>query len=210
MKAFVCACLCGLLITASAQMKYSDAKFGVSFEYPRGYVLKKGPLDKNKDIGMGYLGPVPMEFVVPGGVRIATIEAPAGSYPGTDFVSAFFTVSVNPYLTNAKCKQFTDDLAVARQKELMKEISGVKFYGVQVGSAGLSHQFSGVYFYGFSEGSCYEIGYGVATAGYGAIDGIKQVDSRGIFSTLENVLSTVSLRMLRPSGAAKGHQSRSS
>ena len=113
MKTFIALCLCGLSITASAQLKYSDTKYGVSFQYPKGYDLKEGTLG-DQDAGMGYLGPIPMEFVAPGGVRVVTIETPTDSYPGTDFVNAFFTVSINPYLTKGECEQFTDYPAAAR------------------------------------------------------------------------------------------------
>jgi hypothetical protein len=195
MKTFIAICFCGLSISASAQMKYSGTKFGVSFQYPRGYVLKEGVFDKNKDTGMGYLGPVPMDFVAPGGVRVATIGTPTGSYPGTDFVNAFFTVSVNRYLTNAECEQFADDFALASRKKPVKKISGVNFQGIRIGTAGLGHQFSGAYYHGFSGGYCYELGYGVATAGYGAVDGMKHVDSAEVFSILEKVLGTVMLRI---------------
>jgi hypothetical protein len=71
-------------------LKYSDTKYGVSFQYPKGYDLKEGALG-DQDTGMGYLGPTPMEFVAPGGVRVVTIETPTDSYPGTDFVNAFLS-----------------------------------------------------------------------------------------------------------------------
>jgi hypothetical protein len=193
-KTFIAICLCGLSIMATAQLKYSGTKYGISFQYPEGYILKEGALD-NKDTGIGYLGPTPMEFVAPHGVRAVTIEAPNGSYPGTDFVNAFFTVSINSYLTKAECEQFTDDRALAPRKELVKEISQLKFQGAGIGFGGAGHQFSGVYYHGFSEGSCYEVGYGMATAGYGAVEGMKRVDSAKVFSILERVLSTVTIRI---------------
>jgi hypothetical protein len=194
METFIALCLFGLSITASAQLKYSDTKYGVSFQYPKGYDLKEGAL-AHEDTGMGYLGPTPMEFVAPGGVRVVTIETPNGSYPGTDFVNAFFTVSINPYLTNAECEKFTDDRALAPRKEHVKKISGTKFQGVGIGFGGLGHQFSGVYYHGFSGGSCYELGYGVATAGYGAVDGMEHIDTAEVFSILEKVLGTVTMRI---------------
>ena len=200
MKTFIALCFCGLSITASAQLKYFDPKSGVSFRYPKGYDLIEGTLG-NKDPGLGYLGPTPMEFVAPGGVRVVTIETPTDSYPGTDFVNAFFTVSINPYLTKGECDQFTDDPA-ATWKQPVKKISGVEFHGVRVSFGGLGHQFSGTYYHGFSRGSCYELGYGMATAGYGAVDGMKQVDYGKVFSILEKVLGTVTMRTPATGAAA--------
>jgi hypothetical protein len=210
MKTFIALCLCGLSITASAQLKYSDTKYGVSFQYLKGYVLKKGTLG-DQDTGMGYLGPILMEFVAPGGVRVVTIETPTDSYPGTDFVNAFFTVSINPYLTRGECDQFIDDPPLALLEELhvkkipkepVKTISDVRFQGVRIGFSGLGHQAGGPYYHGFSRGFCYELGYGIATAGYGAVDGMKQVDSAKVFSILENILKTVTIRTPARAGAA--------
>jgi hypothetical protein len=193
MKAFIALCLCGLSITASAQLKYFDTKSGVSFRYPKGYDLKEGTLG-NKDPGLGYLGPTPMEFVAPGGVRVVTVETPAGSYPGTDFVNAFFTVSINPSSTMSECEQFTDEHAIGPPKEPVKVISGVEFHGARISDAGLGHQFGGTFYHGFLRGVCYELGYGLATAGYGAVDGMKQVDGAKVLSILENILKTVTIR----------------
>jgi hypothetical protein len=147
---------------------------------------------------MGYLGPTPMEFVAPGGIRVATADAPADSYPGTDFNSAFFTVSINPHLTAAECERFTDSpLAtqnlVAPKEQPVKKINGVEFHGVGLGFGGLGHQFSGAYYHGFSRGSCYELGYGMATSGYGAVDDMKQVDHGKVSTILEKILSTVAI-----------------
>jgi hypothetical protein len=77
----------------------------------------------------------------------------------------------------------------------VKKIGGVNFQGVRIGFGGMNHQFFGAYYHGFSGSSCYELGYGMATAGYGAVDGMKRVDSKEVFSILENVLVTVTMRV---------------
>ncbi|MBS1867537.1 MAG: hypothetical protein JSS69_16610 [Acidobacteria bacterium] len=55
------------------------------------------------------------------------------------------------------------------------------------------HQFSGVYLHGYSEESCYEIGYGIATAGYGAVDGIKKVNNQAVLQRLEKIVESISI-----------------
>jgi hypothetical protein len=104
-KVLLTICVLWLAPVLTAQSKYSNSTYGISLRYPKDYELKEGKLAKN-DRGLGYLGPIPMEFVAPGGVRVVTIEAPPNSYPGTDFVNAFFTVSVNRYLTKDECREF--------------------------------------------------------------------------------------------------------
>jgi hypothetical protein len=187
-------CQSPLSISVSAQLQYSDTKSGISFQYPEGYDLKVGDLGDH-DTGIGYLGRTPMEFVGSGGVRVVTVEPPVDSYPGTDYVNAFFTVSIDPRLSKGECEKFADDPLAARKLQAVKKISGIEFHGAQVGLGGLGHQFGGFYYHGFSRGSCYELAYGLATAGYGAVDGMKQVDNGKVFSILEKVLSTVTVRL---------------
>ena len=63
-----------------------------------------------------------------------------------------------------------------------------------MGDAGLSHQASGVYYHGYSRGLCYEVAYGLATAGYGAVDGMTKLDEGKVFAILEMILGTVTVR----------------
>src|ERR1700688_4787811 len=149
-----------------------------------------------------------MEFSAPGGVRLATVETPTGSWPGTDFINAFFTVSINSFLTRSECDRVLDDrpprLLPGEKipQEPVKKIGGVNFQGFRIGFGGLGHQFSGVYYHGFLQGSCYEFGHGLATAGYGAVDGMKHVDDKEVFSILEKTLETVAIRPLAAGAAA--------
>ena len=82
---------------------YSDSNSGVSFNYPRKFELASGD---NAQPQFADLGAVPMNFVQPGGATVATVALPQGSYPGTDFTSAFFNVNVNRSLSEQECAQF--------------------------------------------------------------------------------------------------------
>src|SRR5207344_2883715 len=75
----------------AAIVTYSDPKTGVSFRYPRKYELASG--DKVQPAIDG-LGPVPMNFVQPGGAAVAMVAVPPALYPGTDLTTAFFHVNV--------------------------------------------------------------------------------------------------------------------
>ena len=107
MRLFVAVCLLGMPITLAAQTTYTNPQYAISLKHPSEYVMTEGELGQ-KNIQLGYLGSIRMEFVAPGGVRVVTFEAPKGSYPGTDFVNAFLTLSVNRYLTGEECRQFPD------------------------------------------------------------------------------------------------------
>ena len=170
---------------------FQDDAYGVSIDFPKNYDLREGDLP-DMDRGLGYLGKIPMEFPVAGGVRLATVEVPRSAHPGTDFVNAFVTVSVFPNTTEAECSRFrsaSDENATSQRRT----INGIEFQAKEESAAASMHQFSGVYLHGYSEESCYEIGYGIATAGYGAVDGIKKVNNAAVRQKLEKIVDSISI-----------------
>lgn len=171
--------------------QFFDEAFGVSFEFPKNYELFEGDLP-DMDRGLGYLGKIPMDFSSEGGVRIATIEVPRSAHPGTDFVNAFLTVSVFPNVTPAQCEEFNSADADGTPW-LTRKIDGIEFHGRRETAAASMHQYSGTYLHGHSEQSCYEIGYGIATAGYGAMDGIKKVNNEAVLRKLDRILDSLTI-----------------
>ena len=85
-----------------ATVNYTDKTYGVTFEYPRRYAIETG--DAAAELLMS--NPVPMNFVQPGGVALATVELPETGFVNTDFSSAFFNVSVHKNLSADECKEF--------------------------------------------------------------------------------------------------------
>ena len=193
MKILFTFCFCGWSIMCFGQTTYTSKNYGISFTYPKAWDIKEGDLGGG-DWEPGYLGSIPTEFVAPGGVRVVTVETPKDAYPGTDLTLAFFTVSVNQHLARRECEQFPDDVSGTR-KPITKKIGGIVFHGLEQGEAAMNHQFAGTYYHGFSEGWCYELGEGVATAGYGAVDGMKKVDEAKLFAILDRILQTVTIRV---------------
>jgi hypothetical protein len=170
---------------------FDDDVYGVSFDFPKNYDLHEGDLP-DMDRGLGYLGKIPMEFSAPGGVRLATIEVPRGAHPGTDFVNAFLTVGVLPNISESQCAQFSPAIEDGDQLHTRK-IDGIEFRGRKESSAASMHQFSGTYLHGYAEESCYEIGYGIATAGYGAMDGVKKVNNQTVLQKLDKILDSINI-----------------
>src|SRR5271170_1287936 len=83
---------------------YADKTTGVSFQYPRKYVLKTG--DAADELISS--DPVPMDFVQPGGGAVVAVAIPEDVYPKSDLASAFFDVSVNKSLTAEQCGEFSE------------------------------------------------------------------------------------------------------
>jgi hypothetical protein len=175
---------------------YKNADYGVSFRYPKYYSLKEG---EDANLQWDGLGPVEMNFVQPGGSTLTAVELPPSMYPGTDFTSAFFNVSVNPTLTSAQCGQFAwPQTAGPGDEPLIPEKTKVgvtEFDGIQASAATQMQQADAKYYHIFQNGMCYEFALGVETAASDdPADGIKPVDREQIFRRLNWILSTVKIQ----------------
>jgi hypothetical protein len=177
-----------------ANVTYSDANSGVSFLYPRKFALTSG--DKAQP-QLAAVGDVPMNFVQPGGVAVATVALPGGSYPGTDFASAFFNVNVNRSVSEQECAHFAfvdtrnaDGEPVDAEKV---KIGSTDMEMTSDFSANAIKQAEAQYYHRYENGVCYEYVLGLGTAGYGTKDGIEPVNRDGVFAKLEKILATVKI-----------------
>ena len=93
-----------------ATVTYADQTYGVTFEYPRKYGLETG----NAATELVASSPLPMNFVMPGGVALAAVELPETAFADTDLSAAYFNVSVNKDVTAEQCAEF----AVPQPKEV--------------------------------------------------------------------------------------------
>ena len=174
---------------AATSLQYSNEEYGVAFDAPKGYVLKEGDLPE-MDRGLGYLGPIPMHFAVSGGVRLATVEPPVGLHLGTNFVNEFFTISAHYGAGEAVCADFNIP-AESRGAPVTRTVDGIEFHGFAEHTAASMHQYSGIYLHAFSNDTCYEIGYGVATAGTNSSGSLKNINEENLMVKLERFLSNV-------------------
>jgi len=177
-----------------ANVTYSDANSGVSFLYPRKFALTSG--DKAQP-QLAVMGDVPMNFVQPGGVAVATVALPGGSYPGTDFESAFFNVNVNRSVSEQECAHFAfvdtrnaDGEPVDAEKV---KIGSTDMEMTSNFSASAIKQAETQYYHSYENGACYEYVLGLGTAGYGAKNGIEPVNRDEVFAKLEKILATVKI-----------------
>ena len=176
-----------------ANVTYSDANSGVSFLYPRKFALASG----GKEPQLSGMSDAPMNFVQPGGVAVATVELPSGSYPGTDFASAFFNVNVNRNVSEQECGHFAfvdshnvNGGPVAAEKV---KIGSTDMETTSNFSASAMTQTETQYYHSYQNGACYEYVLSVGTAGYGVKDGVEPVNRDEVFATLEKILATVKI-----------------
>jgi hypothetical protein len=175
------------VVQRSSTVGYADPTYGVSFRYPRTYTLltpEKAKLNQS-------MGEIPMNFVKPGGVELATIGLPGA--PAT----SLFKVSVNKGLTAQQCEQFADpdaaDVASNSPVDTSDEsipskvsLRGVEFSRVEVGT----EQSDLRYYHHFENGACYEFVMGVKDSP----ENKKPVDHFELFDKLERILATVKIK----------------
>src|SRR6202162_2653080 len=180
-----------------ANVTYSDANSGVSFLYPRKFTLASG--DKAQpQLAAVSINDVPMNFVQPGGVAVATVALPGGSYPGTDFASAFFNVNVNRSVSEQECAHFAfvdtrnaDGEPVDAEKV---KIGSTDMEMTSDFSANAIKQAETQYYHSYENGACYEYVLGLGTEGFATEGGIEHVNRDEVFAKLEKILASVKIK----------------
>jgi hypothetical protein len=172
---------------------YTDPTYGVSFRYPRKYTLKNGD---DAQVELAELGPVPLNFVQPGGVTVVSVEMPEGSYPKTDFTSAILNLNVNRSMTAEECSQFS--LANSADPDHPVQPSKVKvgereFDEMEAIAEQGKAQADARYYHVFQDGACYEFALALGTADSTDMEAVSPVDRDTVFAKLEKILSTVKI-----------------
>jgi hypothetical protein len=175
-----------------ANVTYSDANSGVSFLYPRKFSLATG--DKGQP-QLAAVGEVPMNFVQPGGVAVASVSMPGSLYRGTDFESAFFNVNVNRNVSEEQCGQFafvdTSDADGETVDAERVKVGSIEMEMTSGFSANIMKQAETQYYHEYENGACYEYVLGLGTEGFATEGGIRHVDRDEVFARLEKILATV-------------------
>lgn len=186
----------------AATLSYVNHDYGVSLSFARNYLLKAG---KDVPVASAATEPIPMNFVHAGGVKLAAVQMPGDSYPGTDFKSAALSVSVNPGMTSEACAQFGSPESTAgidgssQAEPAQSNIAQVKVGAIQfdevenLGGSMMKHA-DAKYYHVFSNGACYEFALGIATDGDANLDEVTPVDRGQVFAKLEKILATVNLQ----------------
>src|SRR3984893_8815820 len=178
---------------------YSDKTYGVSFQYPRKYALETGDA-ANELIASGL---VPMDFTQPGGTALAAVSLPATSFPGTDFESGLFNVSVNKNISAEDCGKFSvpapdpnapaDSGTQANPASPKLMLGELELQSREAVAAEGSKESDAKYFHVFQNGACYEFALKVGTIASGTETATKHIDHDKVFSRLEKILATLKI-----------------
>jgi hypothetical protein len=180
-----------------ANVTYSDANSGVSFLYPRKFALASGDKAQPQPAAVS-MSDAPMNFVQPGGVAVANVALPGGSYPGTDFASAFFNVNVNRSVSEQECAHFAfvdtrnaDGEPVDAEKV---KVGSTDMEMTSDFSANAIKQAETQYYHSYENGACYEYVLGLGTEGFATEGGIEHVNRDEVFAKLEKILASVKIK----------------
>lgn len=184
---------------APATVTYADKTSGISFQYPRKYALETG--DAANELVSS--GPVPMDFVQPGGVALAAVAMPESAYPNSDLASAYFNVSMNKTLTAEQCGEFSvpqatsaapADTPVQAKAQLSKLMIGdMELQSTENTASQGTREETAKYYHVFENGACYEFALNVVTTKVENEGGTKHVDRDQVFQRLEKILATVKI-----------------
>jgi hypothetical protein len=175
-----------------SSVAYLDSGSGVSFRYPREYMLTTPQKVK---LNSELLDRVPMNFVEPGGVKVATVALPG------KLATPLLGVNVHKGLTAGQCEQFANpdaaDVAASSKSDPDDESIPVKvsmrgrdFIRVETGN----EQTDTRYYHHFENGACYEFVLAVAESP----DNKIAVDHFEMFDNLERILASLEIKSGAP------------
>ena len=192
---------------APVTVNYEDGTSGLSFHYPRKYALKTG--ENAEEVASS--SAAPMNFVQPGGARMAAVIIPATAYPKSDLISAIFDVSVNKTITAEQCAQFstvqtssqknTDPSSEPVPKPLLGDL---ELQSAESESNTGARKETTKYYHVFENGGCFEFALDVATTGMEPDEGGKAIDRDEVFNRLEKILNTVKISPIEQSSQTAG------
>ena len=175
---------------------YSDPDYGVSFRYPRKYTLM-GSDNNEQTRELMEQEQVAMNFVQPGGIAVAKVEVPQGTFPGSDLSYAAFNLNVNKSLTENECYQFAlpgadgaDSSAASPSKV---KLGVMEFQEVENLSGPVSRQSDAKYYHVYDNAACYEFALGLATED-GTEEELTPVNREEVFQKLEKILASVKIK----------------
>jgi len=175
---------------------YSKSEYGVQFEYPSIYTLKKVGADN--DVGGSvdddYWMPPLMNFVTPGD-RIATVEILSELFPllpETNFEGAYFSLSINKNLNSNECKKYLGNSDAPVEMTETRVINGTTLY--KGTSEGFQHSHYGLdeFYHVYLNDTCYEFGLG--TRKYLLAPEEIRVRDDDVLFVLQDILSTVKIQ----------------
>jgi hypothetical protein len=179
----------------SALSLYHNPDYGVTFRYPRNYLLAEWFDSEDPSTRQSQQELAERQ---PGSIFIATVSIPSDAYPNTTFSSGSLQLVVNPMVTLETCQSFAapEDEAYTSGST---SIQGITFYWRErawaaAGTGSLDRDYAG-----FSNGTCYEFFLEIVTGSNPESDPrIKDADEVKIMRQLDKIVSSLQIHPPAP------------
>jgi hypothetical protein len=180
---------------------YTNPKYGLAWQYPRNFVLRKGA-NAGLDLSGHYSAAT--AFVREGGVTLASVIIPRRVYPGTDFLEGSLTARVSNKMTAEACAEFRklgvgqNDAQDFPASEIMVGSTEFVTAEAQVERDSLSEAETREKFFHVHENAvCYEFAMRV-TGGTGEQkSSMRHVGADEVFERLTEILTSVTIVPVR-------------
>jgi hypothetical protein len=186
---------------ALAPAVYTSRKYGVAWQYPRNFVLRKGG-NAGLDLNGHYAAAA--AFAGEDGVALASVIIPTRVYPRTDFVKASLTARVNSKLTEQSCAAFRilDDGEEKAQDfpATPVTVGTTEFTTAEAvidGDLEDSATTREKFFHVYENAACYEFAMSVTTGTGGEKKALAHVDADEVFERLQEILTSVTIVPVR-------------
>jgi len=176
----------------SALAVYHNPTYGISFRYPRNYLLHEATDSEDQEIRDAQQQ---LASEQPGSTVVAIVSIPSDAYPNTTFDGGALQFVVNPTLTSETCvaSVVADSLDPQDSIGTIK-ISGVPFYWLQSGELAQHRGYATRVYKSFVNNACYEFRLEVTfepSSGSGLSQ--KPADSAKILHQLAQIVATLQL-----------------
>ena len=174
----------------SALSVYRNPAYGISFRYPRTYLLDESSDSENSAIAEAQQQ---LDTDQPGATLVALVSIPPDAYPNTTFLGGTLQFVVNQTLSPSDCHSLAapgDDAFTVGSTS----VQGLTLAWVQTSSAALGASYLNRDYAGFSNGACYEFLLQVAISpNYDGDHQFKSADAPKILHQLSKIVSSFQL-----------------
>jgi hypothetical protein len=180
---------------------YTSRKYGVAWQYPRNFVLRKGA-NAGLDLNGHYAAAA--AFAAEDGLALASVIIPARVYPRTDFVKASLTARVNSKISEQACGTFRilDDGEEKAQDFPATQVTvgTTEFTSAEAvidGDLEDSATTREKFFHVYENAACYEFAMSVTTGTGGENKASAHVDADEVLERLQEILTSVTFVPVR-------------
>jgi hypothetical protein len=176
----------------SALSVYHNPAYGLSFRYPRTYLLDESSDSENSAIAEAQQR---LATDQPGAILVALVSIPPDAYPNTTFASGTLQFIVDPTLTSETClASVIPNGSDAQVSSGTSTISGTRFHWLQSSELDQPRTHTTRVYNAFIHGACYEFQLEVSTEPSAVPDfAPKPADTSKILHQLEKIVSSLQI-----------------